>query len=139
MPHENLLANATPVPTYLPENETAAAELREGADPKAVAGRFPTHCAAWADLADRTLAEDPVTAYAYARAGYHRGLDQLRRAGWKGYGPVPWEHVPNQGFLRALGALARAAQAIGEDPEYQRCKEFLADADPEAAGVLGVE
>ena len=30
-----------------------------------------------------------ITAYAYARTGYHRGLDQLRRNGWKGFGPVP--------------------------------------------------
>ena len=46
-----------------------------------------------------------VTGYAFARTGYHRGLDQLRRSGWKGAGPVPWSHEPNQGFLRALGAL----------------------------------
>ena len=50
-----------------------------------------------------------LTAYAYARTGYHRGLDSLRRAGWKGSGPVPWEHGPNRGFLRALWALAVAA------------------------------
>ena len=37
------------------------------------------------------------------------GLDHLRHAGWKGHGPVPWSHAPNQGFLRALAALARAA------------------------------
>jgi len=27
-----------------------------------------------------------VSGYAFARVGYHRGLDQLRRAGWKGAG-----------------------------------------------------
>ena len=46
-----------------------------------------------------------MTGYAYARTGYHRGLDQLRRSGWKGAGPVPWSHEPNRGFLRALAAL----------------------------------
>ena len=60
---------------------------------------------------------DPVAAYAYARTGYHRGLDQLRRAGWKGHGPIPWEHEPNRGFLRSLQQLAVAAAAIGEDDE----------------------
>ena len=70
---------------------------------------------------------DPVTAYAFARTGYHRGLDQLRRAGWHGHGPIPWEHEPNQGFLRALHMLGVAAAAIGEDDEATRCREFLAD------------
>ena len=94
--------------------------LRDGADPKQVAARFPAYCAAWADLAERVLADDPVTAYAYARTGYHRGLDQLRRAGWGGHGPVPWEHEPNRGFLRALHSLGAAAAAIGEDDEVMR-------------------
>jgi hypothetical protein len=73
---------------------------------------------------------DDVTAYAYARVGYHRSLDLLRRNGWKGHGPVPWEHEPNRGFLRALAALALAADRIGEDPEAQRCREFLRDSSP---------
>src|SRR3712207_6893168 len=51
--------------------------------------------------------------------GYHRGLDALRRAGWKGFGPVPWAHAPNQGFLRALHALGEAAGAIGEADEAE--------------------
>jgi hypothetical protein len=83
-------------------------------------------------------AGEPVPGYAYARTGYHRGLDQLRRNGWKGFGPVPWEHRPNQGFLRAVAALARAAQAIGEADEYRRCRELLADSDPEAPAALGL-
>ena len=136
--NENLLGG--PAPTMLPERPQPQAALADGADPIEIARTYPDFSAAWAALAERSLAADEaVTAYAYARTGYHRGLDQLRRSGWKGFGPIPWSHVPNQGFLRALGALARAAQAIGEDEEYQRCKEFLADADPQAAGVLGVE
>ena len=55
-----------------------------------------------------------MTVYAYSRVGYHRSLDLLRRNGWKGHGPVPWEHEPNRGFLTCLGLLALAAQAIGE-------------------------
>ena len=68
-----------------------------------------------------------MTAYAYARTGYHRGLDALRRSGWKGAGPIPYEHVPNLGFLRALWSLARAARRIGDDVEYERCAQFLRD------------
>jgi hypothetical protein len=70
--------------------------------------------------------------------GYHRGLDALRRAGWKGQGPVPWSHTPNQGFLRALAALGRAAGAIGETEEHERCRAFLVDCDPAAPSALGL-
>jgi Protein of unknown function (DUF3151) len=139
MTHENLLAGPTPPPTYLPENAEAAKALREGDDPAAVAARHPACCAAWAELAERTLSKDPVTAYAYARTGYHRGLDQLRRAGWRGHGPIPWEHEPNRGFLRSLHMLGAAAAAIGEGDEADRTKEFLQDSSPAAAKALGQE
>ncbi len=69
MTHQNLLANPTPPPTYLPDNAEAAASLKGGDDPAAVAARFPAYCAAWAELASRALAKDPVMAYAYARTG----------------------------------------------------------------------
>lgn len=135
--HENLLGG--PAPTLLPERPQPQSALADGADPADVARQYPDFSAAWAALAEKALAAgEDVAAYAYARTGYHRGLDQLRRAGWKGFGPIPWSHGPNQGFLRALGALAKAAAAIGDDEEYQRCKDFLADSDPEAASVLGV-
>ena len=65
-----------------------------------------------------------------ARVGYHRGLDALRRNGWKGHGPVPWSHEPNRGFLRCLISLQRAAAAIGEDDEAVRCAAFIVDCDP---------
>jgi hypothetical protein len=77
-----------------------------------------------------------VEAYAYARTGYHRGLDALRRSGWKGHGPIPWSHGPNQGFLRCLAALARAADAIGETDEATRCWTFLHDSSAEALAAL---
>jgi hypothetical protein len=135
MSHQNLFGE--PPATRLPDNEEARAALESGADPAQVAARFPSYCAAWATLAEQALDKgDAVTAYAFARTGYHRGLDQLRRAGWKGFGPVPWEHEPNQGFLRALAALARAADAIGEEEEAQRCQVFLADSSASAAARL---
>jgi hypothetical protein len=81
MRHENLLGG--PAPTYLPDDAVAGEALRSGTDPAAVAARFPGYSAAWAGLAGRAVAAGvPVAGYAYARTGYHRGLDQLRRAGW---------------------------------------------------------
>ena len=136
MEPENLLAG--PPATYLPENEEAAAALRAGSPPAEVAARFPAYSAAWAALAERSFAEgDAVTAYAYARTGYHRGLDQLRRSGWRGNGPIPWEHQANRGFLRSLSMLGRAAGAIGENDEAQRCAQFLSDSSATAAAELG--
>jgi len=74
-----------------------------------------------------------VDSYAYARVGYHRGLDALRKAGWRGAGPVPYDHEPNRGFLRALYSLGRAAAGIGESEEVERIRTFLKDSDPTAA------
>jgi hypothetical protein len=134
--HDNLLG---PEPTRLPERPEAQAAADGGTDPAKIVRAYPDFSEAWALLAERALQTgDPVAAYAYARTGYHRGLDQLRRAGWKGFGPVPWSHRPNQGFLRALGALARAADAIGETEEFERCRSFLADSDPQALAALGL-
>jgi len=131
-PFDNLMAP----PTRLPE-DPAVARLAAGEDPASVAAALPASSAAWAALAEAALAGGrPVEAYAYARTGYHRGLDALRRAGWKGQGPVPWAHEPNRGFLRALHVLGQAAAAIGEQDEAARCAQFLADSDPEAVQHL---
>src|SRR4051812_43347973 len=135
MEPQNLLGG--PAPTELPDIDEARQSLEAGVDPFEVTARFPAYPAAWAELADRAFGKgDVIESYAYARTGYHRGLDQLRRAGWKGHGPIPWEHAPNRGFLRALHALARAAAAIGEDDEAERCRTFLRDSSPTAAEVL---
>ena len=93
----------------------------------------------WAYLAEAALDKgETITAYAYARTGYHRGLDQLRRNGWKGFGPVPYSHEPNRGFLRCVAVLAKAAKTIGEADEYARCLDLLEDCDPNAAEALGL-
>ena len=134
--HGNLLG---PDPTLLPEQPDAQAALAAANDPATAAAAHPEFSAAWAALAERALDEgDAVAGYAFARTGYHRGLDHLRRAGWKGHGPVPWSHTPNRGFLRALAALARAAAEIGEDDEARRCRDFLDECDPVAADALGL-
>lgn len=123
--------------TELPDDAEVRGPLAGGADPAAVAAERPARCLPWAVLAEQALAVgESVQAYAYARTGYHRGLDALRGAGWRGSGPVPWSHEPNQGFLRALAALAAAAGAIGEDVERRRCVTFLSDCDPAAADAI---
>ncbi|CAN7201136.1 DUF3151 domain-containing protein [Mycolicibacterium frederiksbergense] len=128
-----------PDPTLLPGDTEAEGELEAGEKAAIVAAAHPSASVAWATLAEQALTEDqPVAAYAYARTGYHRGLDQLRRNGWKGFGPVPYAHEPNRGFLRCVAALARAAQEIGETPEYARCLDLLDDCDPSARAALGV-
>lgn len=92
---------------------------------------------AWALLADEAHAQGKtIESYAFARVGYHRGLDALRRAGWRGHGPIPWSHEPNRGVLRALYALRRAAEAIGESHEVERLTEFLTGADPQAVSHI---
>ena len=128
-----------PDPILLPGDSDAEAELLANEKPGIVAAAHPSASVAWAALAEEALADDKaITAYAYARTGYHRGLDQLRRNGWKGFGPVPWDHHPNRGFLRCVAALAHAAEDIGETDEYTRCLDLLDDCDPAARGQLGL-
>jgi hypothetical protein len=135
MSYPNLFGE--PPPTLLPDVPEAREALARGEDPASVAARFPTYPAAWAALADRAYETGSVIeSYAYARTGYHRSLDSLRRAGWKGHGSVPWSHEPNQGFLRSLYALFRAADEIGESDEAERCEQFLVDSDPAAYAAL---
>ncbi|WP_406832563.1 DUF3151 domain-containing protein [Pedococcus sp. KACC 23699] len=132
---ENLLG----IPeTRLPV-DPAARLLDDGVAADQVAAAHPTSSLAWATLAEDALADGrTVEGYAYARTGYHRALDSLRKNGWRGQGPVPWEHEPNRGFLRALAALAKAAGAIGETDEERRCTEFLRDSSTSGARELGL-
>jgi hypothetical protein len=138
MTHSHNLLGEPPA-TLLPGEPEADASLAAGADPVDVAAAHPTVSAAWAALAEAALDRPegglPATieAYAYARTGYHRGLDALRRNGWKGFGPVPWSHEPNRGFLRCVTVLAKAAEAIGEGDEAERCAQLLRDCDPDLA------
>ena len=133
----NLLGE--PDATLLPATPEADAELAAGATPAEVVAHHPTVSALWAELAEEALGRperllpDTIEAYAYARTGYHRGLDALRRNGWKGFGPVPWSHEPNRGFLRCVTVLATAAEAIGEHDEHERCIKLLRDCDPTLA------
>jgi len=126
-----------PEPTLLPAEEEIDARLAAGDEAVDLAAKHPTSSHLWAILADEAYAEGrTIESYAYARTGYHRGLDALRRNGWKGTGPVPYAHEGNRGFLRSLYALGRAAGAIGESDEADRIAKFLNDSDPLATAAI---
>ncbi len=131
MTHENLLGGPPDTICWKTRGRRA---LAAGDDPAVAAARFPQLRGLGRARRARARGRYPVSAYAYARTGYHRGLDQLRRAGWKGYGPVPWEHEPNRGFLRPCTARA-GADAIGEDHEASRCQRVPAPNSSAAAVV----
>lgn len=132
---ENLLG----IPETLLPEDPAARLLDEGVSADQVAAANPTSSLAWATLAEDALADGrTVEGYAYARTGYHRALDSLRKNGWRGQGPVPWEHEPNRGFLRALASLSKAAGLIGESDEQRRCADFLRDSSATGARELGL-
>jgi hypothetical protein len=129
MNSDNLLGG--PNPTLLPIGDLAQAALAAGGDPRTVVAQYPTSSLAWAMLSDQAWDQgDVIGSYAFARVGYHRGLDSLRKNGWKGYGPVPWSHEPNQGFLRCLQNLGRAAGEINESEEQVRIADFIMECDP---------
>jgi hypothetical protein len=134
----NLSTSGPPETVLDPEPAEALAALASALDVaedrrreavSAVVARFPRFLDGWAQLG--ALARDDVEAYACFRVGYHRGLDRLRQSGWRGSGFVRWRHPANQGFLRAVQGLARQAGAIGETEEAERCRQFLAQLDPE--------
>jgi hypothetical protein len=93
-----------------------------------VVARHPRSLEGWAVLGDAS--EATMARYAAYRVGYHRGLDALRANGWRGSGYVRWSAPGNQGFLRCLLGLQRAAAAIGETDEAERCEQFLLQLDP---------
>lgn len=139
--HRNLLAADT---IELADDPALAEITAHGKDAfLEVVARHPQSSLCWALLAETCLRDDKlssnIAAYAYARTGYHRGLDQLRQAGWRGAGFVPWEHVPNRGFLRSLAALSVAAERLNETDEAQRCAQFLRDSSQTAYETLLVE
>ena len=128
--------------TVLPDPPAAAtAALVQARDGGVAAGvaevlvHYPRLLEGWATLGEMALpgqgaGEGAITAYAYFRVGYHRGLDALRAAGWRGSGYVRWREPTNRGFLRCLDGLRETATRIGEDDEAERCQLFLHQLDP---------
>ena len=130
----NLLGE--PPETFLSE-DPGASRLAGGDDARQVVTEEPASVEGWAILAaDFWENRSNVEGYACARTAYHRSLDVLRRNGWKGHGPVPWSHEPNQGFLRSLALLAEASERLGDDDEAHRCREFLRESSPKAYEAL---
>ncbi|PYY48316.1 DUF3151 domain-containing protein [Curtobacterium sp. MCBD17_023] len=137
MPDNLLPTPSTNPETLLPAEPEVDALLRSNVPVSSVVVSHPSSSLAWALLADEAWERGAtLESYAYARVGYHRGLDALRKAGWRGAGPVPWSHEPNRGVLRSLFALRRAAEAIDEPGEPERLTQFLDGADPAAADTI---
>jgi len=132
-PGMTMPGNLLPGPprVLLPPNAEADAAATRGESAGTIAAAHPAYPAAWAALALEAAAGGrTMEAYAYGRTGYHRGLDSLRKNGWKGYGPVPGDHPGNLGFLTCVAVLADAAAEIGEDDEARRLVDLLRECDP---------
>lgn len=125
-------SNETVLPSLSPEVLKALDGSRQSSDPagelRKLLSQHPDCLEAWARLS--SLVDDPIEVYAYARTGYHRGLDALRAAGWRGSGAVRWKHRSNLGFLASLAALSEASAVLGDHAEAQRCREFFEQCDP---------
>ncbi|TMC48690.1 MAG: DUF3151 domain-containing protein [Chloroflexi bacterium] len=136
--HETVLP-AQP-PEALAALDAALASAQPWSALRATVARWPALLDGWARLGRLTWeAGDPVAAYAFARTGYHRGLDALRRHGWGGTGMVRWARESNRGFLRALHLLLVCSASIGEQDEAVRCRQFLLELDPEdGIGAAGI-
>lgn len=134
------LSSSGPPDTVLPEPAPELRRRLEAATDQlsyaAIVADHPASMDAWAGLGEQreataAAAPDVVEAYAYFRIGYHRGLDALRKHGWRGSGFVRWSEPSNRGFLRCLDGLRRMADRIGEQDEAIRCAEFLRQLDPD--------
>ena len=98
---------------------------------QSLVARYPDALSGWVAMGRIAIEnQETITAYAYFRVAYHRGLDKARASGWRGDGRIPWETPANQPFLRAVHGLAQCADAIGESAEAKRCREFLGMLDP---------
>jgi len=128
------------LPADPPDVQRALDDATDSAGVREILRANPLSLQGWSQLGDLAYEiEDDIDAYAYYRVGYHRGLDQLRGAGWRPDRHVLWAIESNRGFLRALYGLMRAAAAIGEGVEARRCREFLVQLDPsDPFGVGGI-
>jgi len=128
-PPETVLGPAPPGALKQVREALAKSETERRGALARVVRAHPDWPAGWAALAADT--SDELEAYAYYRVGYHRGLDALRKAGWRGSGYVRWSAPDNRGFLDCVDGLGRMAQAIGEEEEAERCRLFLRQLDPD--------
>jgi hypothetical protein len=127
--HETVLP---PAPEAAREALAQALSHGDEDDERAAVGRvvaeYPAFVQGWVELS--MLGREPIERYAYARVGYHRGLDALRANGWGGRGFVRWSQETNRPFLSCLAHLRAAADEIGEQAEVDRLHAFLHELDP---------
>jgi len=93
------------------------------------ASKNPESIGVWCTLGIKST--ELMESYAYFRLAYHRGLDSLRKNGWKGSGFVRWQHTGNRFFLVALNNLANISEEIGDHEEATRCALFLRQLEPQ--------
>ena len=94
----------------------------------ALASKNPESIGIWCVLGISSF--EMMESYSYFRVAYHRGLDSLRKNGWRGSGFVRWEHPGNRYFLFALNRLAEISKEIGDYEEAERCSLFLRQLEP---------
>lgn len=127
-PSETVLGPAPDAWTAALDEALAVAPGERRAALSTVAARYPAFVAVWTELARSGVGA--VEAYAYARVGYHRGLDALRASGWKGTGYLRWAEPTNRSSLEAIEALRVCAETLGETDEEERCARFIRQLDP---------
>lgn len=93
-----------------------------------LAEKYPDSIAVWTQLG--AASSEKMQTYAFYRLAYHRGLDALRKNGWRGSGFVRWENSSNRSFLRALHGLQKLSEEIGDIEEATRCNHFLLQLEP---------
>ena len=99
-----------------------------------VAGMYPSSIEVWKTTA--SYGRDIIESYAAYRVGYHRGLDALRKNGWRGSGYVRWVHPSNRAFLSCLSGLQIISEMIQDYEESERCKVFLLQLEPDWLNII---
>jgi len=114
------------------EQEMNKVRGNESADKRStlliLASKNPESIGIWCVLG--ISSSEMMESYSYFRVAYHRGLDSLRKNGWRGSGFVRWEHESNRYFLFALNQLAEISREIGDHAEAERCSLFLRQLEP---------
>ena len=129
-----------PPETVLPSENEAITNLLESAiliedetnrrlEITRIAGMYPSSIQVWKTIAE--YGRDIIESYAAYRVGYHRGLDALRKNGWRGSGYVRWVHPSNQAFLTCLSGLQAISEQIGDQEESERCFVFVLQLEPD--------
>ena len=100
---------------------------------------------AWVDCSARIAAGAPgLPFHAYdlpAMTGIHLASDRFLAEATRRIPTMAGLKFSNPDLVllqRCVAALARAADAIGETAEFERCRDLLDDCDPAARAELGL-